>query len=79
MKCLTVITVSRPPVKTVRPPPLTSDQRQRIGNHNMKQLVAPKAPTKVLNEMVGGGIKFEYTENPPLPPGVAEEVPFLQL
>ena len=39
----------------------------------MKQLVAPKAPTKVLNEMVGGGIKFEYTENPPLPPGMMLE------
>ena len=39
----------------------------------MKQLVAPKAPTKVLNEMVGGGIKFEYTENPPLPPGLLLE------
>jgi len=24
----------------------------------------------ILNEMVGGGIKFEYTENPPLPPGM---------
>ena len=60
----------KPAVKAVKPPPLTSDQRLRIENHNMKQLVAPKAPNKVLNEMVGGGVKFEYTENPPLPPGM---------
>lgn len=36
----------------------------------MKQLVAPKPPHRILNEMVGGGVKFEYTENPPLPPGM---------
>jgi len=36
----------------------------------MKQLVAPKPPHKILNEMTGGGVKFEYTENPPLPPGI---------
>ena len=60
-------------MKPVRPPPLTSDQRLRLENHNMKQLVAPKAPTKVLNEMVGGGIKFEYTENPPVPAGMMLE------
>jgi len=58
------------PLKPSKPPPLTSDQRLRIENHNMKQLVAPKAPHRVLTEMVGGGVKFEYTENPPLPPGM---------
>jgi len=39
----------------------------------MKQLVAPKPPNRILNEMVGGGAKFEYTENPPLPPGMMME------
>jgi len=52
------------------PPPLSSDQKTAIENHNMKQLVAPKPPNRILNEMVGGGAKFEYTENPPLPPGM---------
>lgn len=60
----------KPVVRPAKPPPLTSDQRLRIDNHNMKQLVAPKAPNRILNEMVGGGVKFEYTENPPLPPGL---------
>jgi len=62
-------------IKPKPPPPLTSAEKGRIENHNMKQLVAPKPPFRILNEMVGGGVKFEYTENPPLPPGVAEEVP----
>jgi len=38
----------------------------------MKQLVAPKPPNKILNEMMGGPMKYEYCENPPLPPGVQE-------
>ena len=51
--------------KKVKPPPpvpLSSDQKTKIENHNMKQLVAPKPPHMILNEMVGGAIKFEYTE-----------------
>merc|ERR1719319_892485 len=62
-------------IKPKPPPPLTSVEKGRIENHNMKQLVAPKPPFRILNEMVGGGVRFEYTENPPLPTGVAEEVP----
>jgi len=62
-------------IKPKPPPPLTSVEKGRIENHNMKQLVAPKPPFRILNEMVGGGVRFEYTENPPLPPGVAEDVP----
>lgn len=50
----------------------------KIENHNMKQLVAPKPPHKILNEMTGGGVRFEYTENPPLPPGMMmEDMPAL--
>ena len=48
---------------------MTSVEKQKIDNHNMKQLVAPKPPHRILNEMVGGGVRFEYTETPPLPPG----------
>ena len=40
--------------------------------HPPSQLVAPKPPHRILNEMVGGGVRFEYTENPPLPPGMME-------
>ena len=44
----------------------------------MKQLVAPKPPHRILNEMMGGGVRFEYTENPPLPPGMMmEQMPAL--
>jgi len=57
-------------IKPKPPPALTSVEKQKIENHNMKQLVAPKPPHRILNEMVGGGVKFEYTENPPLPPGM---------
>ena len=60
-------------MKPAPPTPLAADQKLRIENHNMKQLVAPKPPHKILNEMVGGGAKFEYTENPPLPPGMMME------
>ena len=60
-------------IKPQPPVPLTSDQKSKIENHNMKQLVVPKPPHRVLNEMVGGGVKFEYTENPPLPPGMMME------
>jgi len=50
----------------------------KIENHNMKQLVAPKPPHRILNEMMGGGVRFEYTENPPLPPGMMmEQMPAL--
>ena len=56
-------------IKPKGPPPLTSDQRARVENNNMKQLVAPKPPCQILQEMRGGGVTFEYTENPPLPPG----------
>lgn len=59
-----------PIIKPKPPPPLTSVERSKIENHNMKQLVAPKPPHRILNEMVGGGVRFEYTENPPLPPGM---------
>merc|ERR1719167_431137 len=63
-------------IKPKPPPPLTSLEKQKIENHNMKQLVAPKPPHRILNEMVGGGVKFEYTENPPLPPDMMmEEMP----
>ena len=55
-----------------KPPPLTSEQRQRIENNNLKQLVAPKPPHKILSEMVGRSVKYEYTDNPPLPPGVIQ-------
>ena len=60
-------------IKPKPPPALTSVEKQKIENHNMKQLVAPKPPHRILNEMVGGGVKFEYTENPPLPPGSFDE------
>jgi len=60
-------------IKPQPPPPLANDQKLRIENHNMKQLVAPKPPHRILNEMVGGGVKFEYTENPPLPPDMMME------
>lgn len=33
----------------------------------MKQLVAPKPPHRILNEMVGAPVRYEYTENPPVP------------
>jgi len=49
-------------------PSLTNDQKARVENHNVKQLVCPKPPNKVLNEMMGGPVAYEYTENPPLPP-----------
>jgi len=55
-----------------KPTPLTSEEKQKIENNNLKQLVAPKPPHKILNEMMGGGVKYEYTENPPLPPGAQE-------
>ena len=32
---------------------------------------------QILNEMMGGPMKYEYCENPPLPPGVQEVKPFL--
>jgi len=65
-------------VKPKAPPPMTSDERLKLDNHNMKQLVAPKPPHRILSEMAGGGIRFEYTENPPLPPGmIMEDVPAL--
>jgi len=57
-------------IKPKPPPALTGEERQRQENHNLKQLVAPKPPHRILNEMMGGGVKFEYAENPPLPPGV---------
>ena len=60
----------RKSIKPMRPPPLTSEEKQRIENNNIKQLVAPKPPYKILNEMVGQNVTFEYTANPPLPPGV---------
>jgi len=56
-------------IKPQPPQPLTNEEKAKIENHNMKQLVAPKPPHRILNEMVGGGVTFEYTENPPLPPG----------
>ena len=80
---------------------MTAEQKQRNENHNVKQLVAPKPPFVILNEMVkmrtiaimimmllmmvmmvkivmimkmtmmmmqvGGGVQYEYTENPPVP------------
>jgi len=65
-------------VKQKAPPPLSAEERLKIENHNMKQLVAPKPPHRVLNEMTGGGVRFEYTENPPLPPGMLlEDMPAL--
>jgi len=65
-------------VKQKAPPPLTADERVKIENHNLKQLVAPKPPHRILNEMTGGGVRFEYTENPPLPPGMLlEDMPAL--
>lgn len=51
------------------PPPLTSEQKQNIENNNMRHLVAPKPPHKILNEMLGCAAKYTYTANPPLPPG----------
>ena len=64
----------RPKSTVIKPkhPPITSEQRQRIENNNLKQLVAPKPPHKILSEMVGRSVKYEYTDNPPLPPGVVE-------
>lgn len=63
----------RPPViKPKGPPPMTSEQRSRIENNNLKQLVAPKPPHKILNEMMGGKVAYEYAENPPLPPGAEQ-------
>ena len=55
-----------------KPTPLTSEEKQKIENNNLKQLVAPKPPHKILNEMMGGRVKYEYTDNPPLPPGAQE-------
>ena len=46
---------------------MTPEQKQHAENHNIKQLVAPKPPFVILNEMVGGGVQYEYTENPPIP------------
>lgn len=51
---------------------MTSEQRSRIENNNLKQLVAPKPPHKILNEMMGGRVAYEYAENPPLPPGAEQ-------
>ena len=42
-------------IKPKPPPPLTSVEKGRIENHNMKQLVAPKPPFRILNEMVHSG------------------------
>jgi len=57
-------------IKQKAPPPLSAEEKLKIENHNMKQLVAPKPPHRILNEMTGGGVRFEYTENPPVPPGM---------
>lgn len=54
-------------IKPKPPPPMTAEQKQHAENHNVKQLVAPKPPFVILNEMVGGGVQYEYTENPPIP------------
>jgi len=54
-------------IKPKPPPPMTPEQKQHAENHNIKQLVAPKPPFVILNEMVGGGVQYEYTENPPIP------------
>lgn len=56
-------------IKPKPPPSLSAEEKQRQENHNLKQLVAPKPPHRILNEMMGGGVRFEYAENPPLPPG----------
>lgn len=58
----------RPSVPKPKAPQMTNDQKQRIENHNLKQLVCPKAPHKILSEMMGGKVAFNYADNPPLPP-----------
>ena len=64
--------VKQSPLIKAKAAALSNEQKQKIENNNMKQLVAPKPPHKILNEMMGGPMKFEYAENPPLPPGVEQ-------
>jgi hypothetical protein len=43
-----------------------------MDNYTIKQLVTPKPPHRILKEMIGDTVAFEYIENPPLPPGIVE-------
>jgi hypothetical protein len=43
-------------------PPMSSDQLSRIENQNIKLLVTPKPPHRILKEMTGGNVAFEYIE-----------------